>query len=360
VRQYTRDEESLSLVMRRELRRAAEPPALPRTREELELWPARYEDALDDRFGYRSLLIRWHNVAEMLWLRARPNDRIVVGQDGWIFLGDEEYVAYQRNQDPLTEGELRNWKHVLEQRRDWLASQGIAYVFVVAPNKSAIYPEHWPAQFNAVNGYSRLDQLTRYLKRNSDVVFVDLRRALLEAKEQGDLLYFEHGTHWNDRGAFIAYRETLKALGIPGLEPRPRSDFVEVPGRGRPDSWADRLHMSDLLRQEFVELEPRNREKLRRSAVDDVPGKSEVHESGDPGAPRLVMFRDSFGAAMMDFLSPHFSRASYLYQPERLLLKSFVEEERPDVVIQEVVEYVLRSRPVLGPEWESRARRGKR
>jgi len=51
--------------------------------------------------------------------------------------------------------------------------------------------------------------------------------------------------------------------------------------------------------------------------------------------PRLMMFRDSFAARLMPYLSEHFSRASYYWQNE--LDFDAIVEEHPDIVIQEFV-----------------------
>ena len=51
--------------------------------------------------------------------------------------------------------------------------------------------------------------------------------------------------------------------------------------------------------------------------------------------PRAVIFRDSFGSAMIPFLSEHFSRAVYVWQND--LDPALVLQERPTVVIQEWV-----------------------
>ena len=60
-----------------------------------------------------------------------------------------------------------------------------------------------------------------------------------------------------------------------------------------------------------------------------------VTEQPDTALPRAVVFRDSFGSALVPFLSEHFSRAVYLWQynvdPE------IVRGERASVVIQEWV-----------------------
>ncbi|MEI9865253.1 MAG: hypothetical protein WDN00_12025 [Limisphaerales bacterium] len=46
------------------------------------------------------------------------------------------------------------WK----KRRDWLAKRGIAYLFVVAPDKHSIYPEELPGWAVKVRPQTKLDQ----------------------------------------------------------------------------------------------------------------------------------------------------------------------------------------------------------
>jgi hypothetical protein len=60
-----------------------------------------------------------------------------------------------------------------------------------------------------------------------------------------------------------------------------------------------------------------------------------VTEQPASSRPRAVVFRDSFGSAMIPFLSEHFSRAVYVWQND--MAPALVEEERPDFVIQEWV-----------------------
>jgi hypothetical protein len=66
-------------------------------------------------------------------------------------------------------------------------------------------------------------------------------------------------------------------------------------------------------------------------------------ERADPGLPRAVVFHDSFIGHLVPTLSEHFRRVVYAttYEFDRTLL----EWERPDVVIQEVVERFLLQPP---------------
>ena len=63
------------------------------------------------------------------------------------------------------------------------------------------------------------------------------------------------------------------------------------------------------------------------------------------------MFRDSFASRLVPFLSEHFSRAVYLWQND--FDAEVIEQEHPDVVIQEIVSrhlYVYSPTPDLIPK----------
>jgi len=66
-------------------------------------------------------------------------------------------------------------------------------------------------------------------------------------------------------------------------------------------------------------------------------------ESPDPAAPRLVMLHDSFGDSLKPLLAEHFRRAAFFRTP-RVSLQA-LDREKPDVVIQEIVERSLMSPP---------------
>jgi len=72
-----------------------------------------------------------------------------------------------------------------------------------------------------------------------------------------------------------------------------------------------------------------------------------VTEQADRSRPRAVVFRDSFGSALIPFLSEHFSRAVYPWQDN--LDPDVVLAEHPDVVIQEWVGRRLSTMPPYDP-----------
>jgi hypothetical protein len=58
-----------------------------------------------------------------------------------------------------------------------------------------------------------------------------------------------------------------------------------------------------------------------------------------PGLPRAVILRDSMAVPLIPLLSENFSRV--LYVENRKLERSLIEREKPDIVIEELVERSL-------------------
>jgi hypothetical protein len=303
-----------------------------------------YPDALsrwfEDHFGFRASLVRWYGETRLFGLHVSPSTAVLKGRDGWLFYADDGGLDDYINDKPLSELEVGVWREAIVRARDWLRQRGVAYVFTIAPDKHVIYPEQVPAALRRMRPTSRIDQVYRTLE-DTGVVAVDVRPALFEAKSH-ERVYFLTDTHWNDRGALPAYQQIIDAIRrqLPSVSPAwTRGDFEADQVEIRGQDLAGMLGLKDVLHETDLRLVPR---KPRRARVVDPPGVAPMSELGllvtavaDPGLPRAVIFRDSFGSRLVPFLSEHFSRAVYLWQND--FDANVVSQEHPDVVIQEIV-----------------------
>ena len=173
--------------------------------------PDKFEAFYKDRFGFRNGLIKGHNWIRYRLCKGSSLGKVLFGKDDWLFLTKAGIINDFLGQNPLTENELELWKEVLEQRQQWLQKWGIRYLFIIAPNKTTIYPEMLPDHIQSSRGRSRMDQLMEYLRDHSTVEFLDLREPHWRAKSTG-LLYHQTDTHWTDRGGFVAYLEISKSV----------------------------------------------------------------------------------------------------------------------------------------------------
>ncbi len=323
-----------------ENRELAAMPRVDGTLKSLAQFPAAFGAWFEDHFGFRARLVRWYGESRFWGLGVSPSTTVVKGRDGWLFYNDDGGMADYANEALLSPGELELWRETVVRTRDWLKARGIGYAFTIAPDKHVIYPEEVPDSIRKIRDVSRTDQVLAVL-REAGVSVVDPREPLLDAKRR-ERIYFVTDTHWNDRGAFVAYRQLVAAIRaeVPAVPPAwTRDDFT--PTRRTTDGMdlAGMIGLTRVLPEVDLGLAPRRR---RRARVVEPPGAEPSAEEGRlvteiPGStlPRVVVFRDSFMSRVAPYLSEHFSRAVYLWEndfdPEP------VRQEHPDVVVQEIV-----------------------
>ncbi len=291
------------------------------------------------RFAFRPRLVRWQAALRYRLLGVSPLPTVLAGRDGWWYYADDGALEDAGNTPPFSAAELDHWRTTLQRTADWLAARGIAYVFVVAPGKPAIYPEYLPAALHRRAGPSRADQLVAMLRARTTVPVVDLAPALLAARTHARI-YHRTDSHWNDLGAAIAYREILTAVraqapDVPAAAPAEafRVDSREVPGL----DLAEMTGLTDLIVERDLTLVPRAPRRARViEPANPLPQFADgrlVTAIDDATLPRAVIYRDSFGSALVPFLAEHFSRAVFLWEYD--VMPATVRAERPRVVIQE-------------------------
>ena len=293
----------------------------------------------EDHFGFRSTLVRWYGDSRLRVFGVSPTTTVVKGADGWFFYGDDWSIEDYANLDPLSDAALANWREAIVRARTWLDARGIPYVFTIAPDKHVIYGDEMPDTIVKVGDLSRTDQLFTALQDLG--LAVDVRSSLAGAKLR-ERTYQKTDTHWNDRGALVAYERIVAAVRarVPRTPaPWTRDDFVAAEAVRPGMDLAGMMGLTRVLRETDLTLVPK---RARRARVVEPAGGAPTAEEGrlvtevdDASLPRAVIFRDSFVSRLVPFLSEHFSRAVYLWQND--FDAAAVEQERPDVVIQEIV-----------------------
>ncbi len=340
-------------AQRKEFRRAARAPTRPTDTASLVAFPAAFDAWFDDHFAYRSALIAAHNRLCVEFFETSPTDRVLLGKHGWMFVTTDRDVDVYRGVAPLDPVQLGLWEEAFVDRAAWLAERDIESLAVFVPSKAELYPEHLPDEVTRV-GPTRMDQLRARLAVHADVVpLLDLAPALRREKTgrfTGLPLYRALDSHWNVRGAYVAYCEILAALAprFPELVPHPARDydFALRPRRG--DDWATRMYVEDLFGEDHVaakpRFEPRARPVTTRRNTEDL----EIFEIDDERLPRAVVFHDSFGAALRPFLAEHFSYVEFHLLTE--FDRTAVRRADADVVIQLMNERgLLLARPATSP-----------
>ncbi len=316
------------------------------------LGPAR--DWFAENFGLRGLLVSSHGWFKVNVLGASASERVAIGKDGWYFYRLHGAIESYRAQTPLTEAELAQWSRVLKERTDWLAKRDCRYVFFFAPNKSTIYPEYLPTWANRVGEQSRLEQIQAYLQMQPNLTVVDLV-AMLRSQKAVQLqtskyhLYYLTDTHWNMVGAMLAadHIGTVLAQWYPAVGRQTWGYRTETD----PRFSGDLMGMLGLFNLQFESVPVVVPSQGRLITEADVVTWPLVVENNDPAAanlPTAVVLCDSFGIKMIPFLNRQFRRVTYQWTDQ--FLPALIEKEKPDVVIQSLVERRLMDYAHWNPE----------
>lgn len=317
-------------------------------------WQSLRRGLLDKGFGLRALLVRYNNYLNVRVLHSSNLwDSVLAGPDGWLNLAQENpdlnVVQDWRNILPYPPSQLSRWVSVYTARRDALARQGVRYLIVICANKHGIYPEGIPPRINQAHPTGRTDQLLAALAE-AGVEVLDLR-PVMRAEREHRLAYYRTDNHWTPHGAFAGYQAITSRLAgaFPSMPRWERKDFNIYETPGLKGGYGYMLALGDYYPEQQIVYEP-----IRPRLAKEVEGPplagvsfqpSKAFETGQPGLPRAVVFRDSFSFELIPFLAEDFSRSVYVWpypsdpvHGPRLFDMDLITAEKPDVVIDEFVE----------------------
>lgn len=307
-----------------------------------------FERAFADRFGGRDWLVRLHHGTMLQVFDASALDTVMLGRDGWLYwLGEDgqSLARHFRGTETVPQRDIENTVAELSRRRDWLAERGIAYVVAVVPEKFTIYPEHLPAWVMRSPNPTPYDRMRDAMTADGRVNFIDLRPALRDAKAR-QRVYFKTDSHWNYNGAVVGYNALMQGVAqalppgaLPSIAPAPRPAYVPGVDYYSGD-LVQMLGLRSQLREDDIAplakvLGDASNRCAKRLDKDEFPG-FEFYACDKPGLPRAVILRDSMAIPLIPLLSENFSRVVYV--GTRKLDRALVERERPDIVIEELVE----------------------
>lgn len=328
--------------------RAAETlPPIPDSLKTLREYPARFERFFDDRFGMRATLVRIDHWMRAMVFGVSPVPDVLLGKSGWLYFRGEDAKAFDRwyrGSEPLPEATIAAIRDEWLRRQAFLASRGIPYLVVVVPEKYTIYPEFLPDWAARRADRTRLDRIAAELAHYPQLPFIDLRGALLRAKDS-ELLYYKTDSHWNYLGATVGYHAIMREAArlLPGLTIAPVARPPYVAGV---DYYSGDLAQMLGLPKQFREDDIAPMVKIlaapeSRCATEQTPAagaKIETYVYRCANAPRFtaLVYRDSMAIPLIPMLAENFAHST-LVTSERFD-PALVERLKPDIVIEETVE----------------------
>ena len=309
--------------------------------------PAKLSAFLEDHVGLREPLVGlYFFVRDKLDIESAA--LAVQGADGWLFDTLEHSLDMHEGLFPFAGGELGAWVDGARLLQE--GACGAPFVVLLAPNKHTVYPEKLPDRKRRSMRPTRLEELEPALE-SAGVPVANPTAALREEAPRNQVFYATD-THWTAYGAFIAYRSLLDALEAQGVS-------TAVVGRERLSDAGTIRRSGDIPGLLGRKAEP---EQVRNWVLRD-PAPYTNDETlpeydwatfkarrvrGVAGAPRLLLYGDSFSEPMIPFLRESFSEITILHHRHGRPPLSALAGCAYDAVVLEVVERALTH--VLNPE----------
>ncbi|MDJ0816988.1 MAG: sialate O-acetylesterase [Desulfobacterales bacterium] len=223
-----------------------------------------YYRALDqyfnDSFALRGPLILAKNWIDFNVFRTTEADEVHIGRLGWLY--SRKSISDYRQPDEDADANMERLALQLHAIEKIVSAANRHFLFVVAPSKTAVYPEFvsWSPGF-VTGGQSAFDRLLEYLERHPLSSHVRLDQVMNAAKRRQALLYDRTHAYWNGLGASVAaesihsrIRQNMASpvalhyvsttdgrvgdlsARIMGIEsPIPEIPYQRLPGYGQPD-----------------------------------------------------------------------------------------------------------------------------
>lgn len=308
-------------------------------------WLPQAGEYFQEHFALRNEFVTANAILNGKLLGTSTADGVIQGTDGWLYYKDSlnDYLG----EELLSDRSLFNIAHTLSMMQENLKNRGVKFLFTVAPNKNSLYGENMPYYDSLkASGEKNLSNLQKYLKQEQ-VSYADLYGML---SEEDEVLYHKRDSHWNNKGASMAVETLLSTLR------KEHSSYADEPYTVKKDFTGDLDEM----------LYPLATTPDEEVYYDKQTTFAYVGEVGSNFNPRittvnpvksgsLVMFRDSFGNALLPFMADAYANAYFSRGVPYQL--SEVDNRNADTVIVERAERFLpemaQSPPVMeGPERE--------
>lgn len=298
-------------------------------------------DYFQEHFAFRNELVTADALVMGKGFGVSSVDSVIQGTDGWLYYKDS--LADYQGTELLSDRSLYNIAHSLSMMEEYLKKKGVKMVFTVAPNKNSLYGENMP-YYDKVKASEdkNLCSLMPYLEKEK-VSYVDLYGALSAEEE---ILYHERDSHWNNKGAAFAAGLLLDALGKEHTDYETETYQVRTDFEGDLDKM---LYPTALTPEDEIYYDKATTYAYVGEVGSNFDPKISTVNPAKAGS--LVVFRDSFGNALLPFLAEEYANA---YFTRGIPYQMFeIDMKQADTVIVERAERFLPDMALAPPALEA-------
>ncbi|MDD6488490.1 MAG: hypothetical protein PUG48_01570 [Clostridia bacterium] len=267
-------------------------------------------------------------------------DSVIVGKNDWLYYSSTLDNYLGRNL--MSERALFNTRHNLEITQEYLKENNIEFLFTIAPNKNTVYPENMPFYYSVKE--SQESNMKNFVSELNDksLNYCDL---LTPIKNSDEVLYLKQDSHWDNKGALIAYNKILDQLG------KEHNTYENAAVTRKKNFYGD---LGKMIYPSVQQPEYNYEYDINKTYEYVTPTKSVeepiISTKNNNASGNLYMYRDSFGNALLPYFANAYNSAYFTKAfPINLALDTKIQKS--DTVIFEIAErnliWFAQSPPVL-------------
>jgi hypothetical protein len=254
------------------------------------------------------------------------------GRDGWLFLGNVDNEVYDQHSRELPVSFSRLSKKLASLTALNAVSDTPIYL-VVGPDKHCIYPEFMNQNINHPGKYRYFNSIRKYIE-DAGIRVIDNFDAEWAAKDPENkvTLYYSDDTHWNLKGAQVAFNNVMSQL-LPDYKPldykftfnkHQNGDLVRNIIKSE-QSVLDYAYISDYQEKQILEkdYESGAEKEIKFNINDQMPYGYLYRNSSAVSDKKVLLITDSYGLHFLPFAIDYFKEVGFLHR--RLNSQSEIE-----------------------------------
>lgn len=286
-----------------------------------------FEKYFNEHFAFRNELVYADAVIQTSLFQVSSVDTVTYGKDGWLYYTStlDDYLGTSR----MTDRQIYSLAHNLSLVWQYVEEAGSDFLLAVPPNKNTLYGEHMPYYDSWIVDPAHNVDLLAVRLQELGIPCADLPELF---RSENEVLYLKRDSHWNMKGAVLAYNCIMDALGYV------HEDYGDTPVSRVKDEDGDLNRMLYTLYGE-KELNYRYDMEQKYTCTNGAESVEDpwIETEGGTGNGTLLMFRDSFGNTLLPLIADQFEKAWFTKEVP-YGLESLMEQYHPDTVIFEKVE----------------------
>jgi len=265
----------------------------------------------------------------------------LIGEQGHHYFAYEGGILISKFQGKkfLSDKQLSNIAAKLEEVKAYLDSKGIPFIVMFCTDKESIYPEFYPKSIKQGPEPIQVDVITEYFQTHTSVDIFNIRQALVTEKNKY-LLYnvsSDDLAHYNEIGAFFAYRELMNHINkyFPQITPYGLGD-IEIIFNENGTPYV-------ILKSGYTY------KKFDSSFFDNIDVKrpftdeNHAYENKNSDLPVVLVLGDSYAQEYYigKYIAQQFGKAIFINFTNLSNIREYINYFKPDIVIFESAEREL-------------------